>query len=439
MVGIKPLQRSGKDHSFARVCGRGVREALNAYGLGTGQYGARLLDRLLGLVRGLPRMTTLALRNTFRRPSRVALTELTLIAAGAIFMMVLSTHYSFNQTILQIFRGFGSDVIVSFDQPQRIDEIVPIIESRPGVARAEMWVFANVKASVPGASGPGTAYDTFLRGVPADTQLYEPELTAGRNLLPGDGHALLLNQKLARRMGLGVGDRVVLDLGPAGKSEWVIVGLIFDLAGRDQNTAYLHRDTLNVELNQVGRASAAEVLGTVKTLAAQQALERDLRDTFQAVGIGVSSTFTAIEEQQNSNAQFSILTTLLLIMTFLIAAVGSIGLSGTLSINVLERRREIGVMRAVGASSADVGYIFMGEGLLLGVLSWAQAVPISLVAGRYFVQALGEVIDFPAVYSVSTDGVWIWLGIVVALSLLASGLPARRATQISVRESLAYE
>jgi len=132
-----------------------VREALNAYGLGTGRYGISLLDRLLGRVHGLPRMAALALRNTFRRAGRVALTEITLIAAGAIFMMVLSTHYSFTETIKQIFRGFGYDVFVSLNQVQRIDEIVPLVESRPGVERAEMWVFATATGRVPGAAGPG--------------------------------------------------------------------------------------------------------------------------------------------------------------------------------------------------------------------------------------------------------------------------------------------
>jgi putative ABC transport system permease protein len=416
-----------------------VREALNAYGLGTGRYGGRFLDRILSRVKGLPRMVALSLRNTFRRAGRVALTEITLIAAGAIFMMVISTHYSFNQTILQIFRGFGYDVIIGFDQFQRIDEIVPLIESRPNVERAEMWVFYTAKAKAPGATGPGSEHEIFLRGIPKDTQLFTPELTAGRNLNPNDGHALLLNQKIARKMGLGVGDRVTLDLGDAGESTWTIVGLIFDLAGRDQNTAYLHRDTLNAELGRVGRASVAEIQGAVKTVAAQEAIEKDMRDYFKSLGIGLSFTETALKEQQNANAQFSILTTLLLIMTFLIAVVGSFGLSGTLSINVLERRREIGVMRAVGASSGDVGMIFMGEGLLLGLLSWAQAVPLSLLAARYFTEAIGQVIDFPVVYHYSFTGVWIWLLIVIALSLLASGLPARRATQISVRESLAYE
>jgi len=407
-----------------------VREALNAYGLGTGRYGRRWLDRVLGRVQGLPRMAALALRNTFRRAGRVALTEITLIAAGAMFMMVISAHHSFNQTIQQIFRGFGYDVIIGFRQFQRIDEVVPLIESRPNVERAEMWVLYTAQARVPGATGPGSDHEVFLRGIPKDTELFTPELTAGRDLNPQDGRALLLNQKLARKMGLSVGDQVELDLGDAGDSTWTIVGLIFDLAGRDQNTGYLHRDALNVELGSVGRASVAEIRGKTKTIAAQTAMEKDLRDYFKSRGVSLSFTDTALTEQENANARFSILTTLLLIMTCLVAVVGSFGLSGTLSINVLERRREIGVMRAVGASSADVGFIFMGEGLMLGLLSWAQAVPLSALAGKYFVEALGQVIDFPAVYHYSFTGVWIWLAIVVVLSLLASGLPARRATRI---------
>ncbi len=415
-----------------------VREALAAYGIGTGHYGGRLLDKLVSGVQGLPRMAALALRNTFRRAGRAALTQITLTTAGAIFMMVVSTHYSFNRTIDQIFHSFGFDVLIGFEQTQRIDEVVPLIESRTGVERAEMWIFRNAAIKKPGAEGPGSKFDTRLRGIPADTVLFAPELTAGRSLLPTDGHALVLNQKLAGDMGVTVGDQVTLDLDDAGESEWTLVGLILDLGG-EQKTAYLNRDTLNEELGQVGRASVAEIRVTAGTKEAQQAVEKDLRDYFQSLGMDLSFSETAIENRDQANAQFSILTTLLLIMTLVIAVVGSIGLSGTLSINVLERRREIGVMRAVGASSVDVALIFMGEGLVLGLLSWAAAIPISVFAGRYFVLAIGNVIDFPVAYFYSFGSIWIWLAIVVALSLVASWLPARRATQISVQESLAYE
>jgi putative ABC transport system permease protein len=82
-----------------------VRKALGVYGLGTGQYGKGRIDRLLGRIRGLPRMTSLSLRNTFRRAGRAALTETVLITSGAIFIMVMSTHYSFVETIAEIWRG----------------------------------------------------------------------------------------------------------------------------------------------------------------------------------------------------------------------------------------------------------------------------------------------------------------------------------------------
>ncbi|MEK7277600.1 MAG: FtsX-like permease family protein, partial [Chloroflexota bacterium] len=128
-----------------------VREALAAYGIGTGHYGGRLLDKLVSGVQGLPRMAALALRNTFRRAGRAALTQITLTTAGAIFMMVVSTHYSFNRTIDQIFHSFGFDVLIGFEQTQRIDEVVPLIESRTGVERAEMWIFRNAAIKKPGA------------------------------------------------------------------------------------------------------------------------------------------------------------------------------------------------------------------------------------------------------------------------------------------------
>jgi putative ABC transport system permease protein len=146
-----------------------------------------------------------------------------------------------------------------------------------------------------------------------------------------------------------------------------------------------------------------------------------------------------LENRELATALWGLIGGLLQIMSVLMAVVGSIGLSGTLSINVIERRREIGVMRAVGASSLDVGRIFIGEGLLLGVVSWGLAVPLSMLAARQFVNALGQALQFPFFYRYSLFGMWLWLGIVILLSLLASWLPAQRAAGISVRESLAYE
>jgi len=415
-----------------------VSDAIRRYGVGSGRYGTGRVDRMLASVRGLPSMVTLSLRNTFRRMGRVTLTLAVLVMAGAVFMMVITTHYSFTQAIADIWGGLGFDTFVVFDGLERIEEVEPMIEAHPNVDTVEMWVFQSAGARVPGESGPGSDYRVTLQGVPRDTEMYAPTLTAGRNLDPEDGHALLLNQKLARDMELTLGDQIEIDLGDGNTSNWTIVGLIFDLIN-DQSTAYMHVDTLNEELRRVGRASIARIVSKDSTRETQDALVNDLEELFEAQGIGLAFVRASIEDQEQAEAQFSILTTILMVMTVVMAVVGSIGLSGTLSINVIERRREIGVMRAVGASSRDVGLIMVMEGLLLGITSWLIAVPLSMVAGRPFVNSIGDIIQFPGQYQLSVSGLFIWLLIVVVLSFLASWLPARRASQISVNESLAYE
>jgi putative ABC transport system permease protein len=413
--------------------------AISQTGLGRGQYGRRLIDRLMAGIRGIPRMAALSLRNTFRRPGRVVLTLLTLTFAGAIFIMVYSTQYSFIQTLDTIFAGFGYEVQINFNQYQRIDEVVSLIESRPHVKNAEMWTFRTANTSIPGTAEPGSEYEVFLRGVPSESPIFKPDLIAGRMLDPDDQQAILLNQKLAGKMSVSVGDEIIIDLPDVGDTRWTVVGLVFDLNGRDQNTAFANIDVLNRVLHNVGRSAVAMVQGTDQSLATQKTIETDLKEFFDAEGMDVASTAVSAEDRQRASAQFGILTQVLMLMTILMAVVGSMGLSGTLSINVIERRREIGVMRAVGASSRDVGFIFTGEGLILGLTSWLFALPIGLGAGPIFVKTLGQVIDFPAEYYAGIQGIWLWLGIVAVLSIIASWVPARRATRISVNESLAYE
>lgn len=413
--------------------------AISQTGLGRGQYGRRFIDRLISGIRGLPVLVALSLRNTFRRPGRVVLTLLTLTVSGAFFIMILNTQHSFEQTIDSIFAGFGYEVEIDFEQRQRIDEVIPMIESRPNVKNAEMWVFRTANTKIPGASGPGSEYEVFVRGVPSESPIFKPEITAGRMLHSADGKAILLNQKLAGKMGVGVGDVIIIDFPEVGETRWTIVGLVFDLNGRDQNTAFTNIETLNLALRNVGKAAVAMVQGTDQSLATQKAIEADLIEYFKGRGIEIGYSDVAAESRANASAQFSILTQLLMFMTVLMAIVGSMGLSGTLSINVIERRREIGVMRAVGASSREVGFVFTGESLMLGLISWILALPIGLSAGPAFVLTLGQVIEFPAEYHPAYHGVWIWLAIVIVLSIIASWVPARRATRISVNESLAYE
>jgi putative ABC transport system permease protein len=83
--------------------------------------------------------------------------------------------------------------------------------------------------------------------------------------------------------------------------------------------------------------------------------------------------------------------------------------------------------------------MFVMEGILQGLFSWIIAVPLSFVFGSYMAKTLGQVMFSANLdYAYNYSAVLIWLVVVVIISILASVLPARNATRISVRASLAY-
>jgi putative ABC transport system permease protein len=113
---------------------------------------------------------------------------------------------------------------------------------------------------------------------------------------------------------------------------------------------------------------------------------------------------------------------------------------GALSISVLERTKEIGVLRAIGARSRTIRAMMMMEGTLQGLLSWLIAAPLAFFAGQAASKVLGRVLFSTDLdYSYNLTAVGIWLILVLVIAVLASILPARSATHISVRESLIYE
>lgn len=414
-----------------------VREAITSYGLGRGTYGRGLLDRMVERIRGLPRPFLISIRNTFRRKARLFLTLSTLMLAGAIFIGVFSLRAAMTSAVNETLGYFLSDVNVGFGRPYRLQKVQSMALGVPGVVKAEAWGGAN--GSLLREDGVTGTQISFY-SPPADSDLIDPTLIAGRWLLPGDENALVIgNHLLALRPELKVGDEVVIDIDGV-KNTWQIVG-IYRIVGNVLNPiVYANNDYLSKIAHFQNLAGSLRVVTEQHTPAFQKRVARDLEAVFRSEGIEVGQVVLGSDLVRANTSTLDVLVFFLMIMALLIALVGGLGMTSTMSINVFERTREIGVMRAIGAPSGSIMRMVIAEGMIIGVISWIfgtiLAVPIALVLNY----AVGiSILQSPLRYVFSLDGFLIWLGLILIISALACILPARNAVRLTVREVLAYE
>ncbi len=154
----------------------------------------------------------------------------------------------------------------------------------------------------------------------------------------------------------------------------------------------------------------------------------------------LATSTAGLELKETTSEGLNILTTFLLIMSLLLASVGSIGLMGTMSLNVMERTHEIGVMRAIGGSNRVIINIVLLEGILIGLISWLLSCLAALPISKQLADVMFQIIfDRDAALAFTFSGNLIWLGLVVLLSALASIIPSLNASRLTIREVLAYE
>jgi putative ABC transport system permease protein len=415
--------------------GISVREAIASGGAAAGEFGAGLVDRLVGAIQGLSRPLLLSLRNTFRRKGRLALTLVTLALGSAIFVAVQSVQASLVRTLDETLNYYHFDVLVSFERTYRTEQVSAETLSVPGVAAEESWgMLDSHRVRADGSEGGSL----FLVAPPAQTQMIRPWVLSGRWLLPEDENAVVINtETLKDNPDLRVGSDLVLRV-EGSNIHWTVVGIVKSVLMGPW--VYVNYPYYAYRLNKSNLASSVYVVTDQHGEAQVAAVAHQLEDHLNQVGVRVSSVSRVTDLRRTAILQFNVLTGALMIMALLIALVGGLGLSGTMSLNVLERIREIGVMRAIGATPRDILWIVIGEGLLIGFISWLAgcllAVPLGTLLGNLigmgFLQA-----PLSSVYSFT--GAALWLGVVLAISALASLAPAISAVRTPVREVLVYE
>jgi putative ABC transport system permease protein len=418
-----------------------VREAMSDYGVALDHFGTSRFDILLGRIRSLSRPLVLSLRNAFRRRVRMVLTLLMLAAGGTSFMAALGAAASWNQTIDDAFATAHYDLDIRFDQPYAANTLEKSMRSIPGVTGVETWGgVAAIPQYADGSYGNGYLF-RVLSPPPTGTTLVDPLLIEGRWLQPGDTNAVVLNDAAAQPdqgPQVHVDDEITLYLNGSQKTVWHVVGIVREFTAGP--TAYANANFLAAITHQQGLAARMLVVVKEHDPALQTTVSQALEQRLEADGFHVTFLFSLSFEHQVLSNHVIIMQVLLMVVSVLMLAVGALGLASTMSMNVMERTREIGMMRAIGASRQAIVQIVITEGIVIGLLSWLLGDIVSLPVTAIVTSIAGEFFLHMPLHLVIPP--WIpllWLAIVTVVAVVASFSPAWNAARLTVREVLAYE
>jgi putative ABC transport system permease protein len=282
-----------------------------------------------------------------------------------------------------------------------------------------------------------------LLGIPANTDFYRPIITDGRWIQPEDERVVVISGETAKLNQIATGETITLDLGELGSASWEVIGEYRVIYGSGflVEPIYAPIDAVAEVTGQKDEGTQVLIRGNISNLSEENALVKRLTSTLEDAGYKLDfyTTSARLDERVYVDNQFNSIISMLLSLAMLVAMVGGIGLMGSLAISVVERTREIGVLRSIGARSSSIMSIFIMEGILQGLLSFIIAVPIAFVLAQPLARQLGRtMLEIDLDFSFSYPAVGIWLTTILFISIVASVVPARSATRISVRESLSY-
>ncbi len=404
-----------------------VREALESYGI-TATYGQGWLDRAVHRLSRLPPVPAMAVRNLARRKSRSAVTTAAIALATAAFLAAQSTTDSVNLSIEKAYDVYGSDAWVWFNQPVG-QGFATTLRSLPAVQVVEPW-----------ATSAATVGDTRVTmwGIPPRTTLYKYPLVQGRWYRDDEPEVCVLSSRFAESRGLKVGDSIELSVG-GDNAQLTVVGIVNDNAQGLQSSArgkvFVPLDTASRLMHRSGAADFFAVRfdrhdGPYVEQALAE-LERKYRDLSPGM-------LAAYADKHNSMEASKILSLMLYSMTVIVAVIGGIGIANTLTLNVLERRREIGIMRSLGGRDLHLMQVFMTEALALGGAGFVLGLALGWPMARGLV-AIMESVLFPLEFVFPVHMVGLAFMFTLVLTMGASVGPALGAARLKVSEALRYE
>ena len=387
-----------------------------------------LVQRMTAPLGRLSAMSAIGVRNLVRRPVRAWITLGLVAVAVATFLATQAVSTSVNATVDHLYALYGADGWIYFNQYLDVD-FARDLEQQPSVTSAEAW------GNTGGSLG---SVRTDVWGMPADTDIYTPRVTSGTWLRESNPIGAVLTGNLAATLHAQVGDIRTLDIGKT-STLVQIVGIVNDsstyLGATTTGKLFLRIEDMQEIVHVQGQASLFALKLTSSKPKDVDVELQQLEEHYRQYG---PQTLATYQDQASSRQAIDILTIMLNAMVVIIGVVGLAGIANTLIINLTERRREFGVLRALGATASHLIRLVMSEALGTATAGCLLGIAVGYPLARYLVQLTGEQL-FQLDFSLSP--LTIVLTFVVALAATAAistgpGLIASRIRPIVV---LRYE
>lgn len=405
-----------------------LREALAASGSALGADGP--VDRFLRRAAFLPRVAQIGLRNAGRRKRRSMATAAIVALAVGNLLAVLALAEAATRSTQDSWGNHLEDIQISTGGRAPFgDQADAVIRAAPGVAEAEPVLKNTVEVA---------GREAFVWGVEQEP-LFRYRLAAGRwfdgNEAAGAAPVAVIERNIAQNLDITVGDQVTVTF-VTGDAELTIIGM----ATNQQEDGTAFYVPLATARRLVGQPSGTRSYWIKSNSADTGAIDRtanDVEDRLVALGYDVATDITYVAERDEVAANQT-LTTSIAVLGFVIVAMSMVGLANAVTTNVIERIREIGVLRSIGARARHIRWIFATEGVALAAAGWLIGIPVGYALTRLIVRLVWEIVDvrIPVVFPLLN--IPIALAGTLGLALVVLSLPVRRASRLRPGDALRY-
>ncbi len=409
-----------------------VNDALSDYGIKTKRRVTS--SNNLGIINSS--MLSLSMRNIARRKGRMMVTMVTMALGVAIFLTGFNVRSSLQEFLDKTSQSMKYDLKVALKQPLPLAMALLPFKNIEKIKSIEGWVGGVGRIQSDSIS---TSTGIGIIATPFDSRLKEHDLMDGVWLTGSEELEFVANQQAAlefKPVVIGKSYPIVL------KEQKLLARLVGVVREFDIAKIYLDLDKYNRLVNTDKKINSLMI--SLNNRAYDNVLEvkKEVEQIIEKAGMDVIYVMSQTERAVIIFNHLNIILTIILFLSLLVLSVSSMGMGSAMGINVIERTREIGVLRAIGATPKMVVNLFVIEGFIISVLSifagLLLALPMSALAANFFGELiLGE--DTPLDFAFSELGFTITLIVTLLFGYIASRAPANKATEITVHKAIAYE